>query len=85
MSVSLFILYIFSVDLEIKVEYIPCTSIFFQISAATLPYEEACQWCGGFLPDYIAKVLIFLLKNCQRGRSLCKNITFVALDTSGYK
>lgn len=26
-----------------------------KISAATLPYEEACELCGGCLPDYISK------------------------------
>ena len=31
-----------------------------QVFAAVLPYEEACNLCGGCLPDYISKVRKFL-------------------------
>ncbi|KAM2542019.1 hypothetical protein TB2_021512 [Malus domestica] len=33
-----------------------------KVSAALLPFEEACKPCGDCLPDYIAKVILYLFK-----------------------
>ncbi|CAN0855812.1 Alanyl-tRNA editing protein AlaX-L [Linum grandiflorum] len=41
---------------EIEVEANALISKGGRVIAAVLPYEEACEWCGGSLPEYIPKV-----------------------------